>query len=68
MSWENIFQNLLRAGEPRYLLRLALTAGAKMLYYDRIDVSEVIDANETSVSKEYDIYYYWYFLSFNHMY
>ena len=30
----------------------------KMLYYDRIDVSEGIDANKTSASKQCDIYYY----------
>ena len=29
-----------------------------MLYYDRIDVSEGIDANKTSASKQCDIYYY----------
>ena len=33
-----------------------------MLYYDRIDVSEGIDVNKTSESKECDIYQYWYFL------
>ena len=33
-----------------------------MLYYDRIDVSEGIDLNKTSASKECDICYYWYFL------
>ena len=33
-----------------------------MLYYDRIDVSEVIDANKTSESKECDICHYWHFL------
>ena len=39
----------------------------KILYYDRIDVSEGIDANKTSASKECDIYHYWYFFiySFN---
>ena len=31
----------------------------KTLYYDRIDVSEVIDVNKTSVSKECDICLYW---------
>ena len=35
----------------------------KMLYFDRIDVSEGIDVNKTSASKEYDICDYWYFLS-----
>ena len=34
-----------------------------MLYYDRIDVSEGIDANKTSKSKEWDICHYWYFLN-----
>ena len=29
-----------------------------MLYYDRIDVSEGIDLNKTSESKEYDIWHY----------
>ena len=33
-----------------------------MLYYDRIDVSQVIDANKTSVSKECIICHYWYLL------
>ena len=35
----------------------------KMLYFDRIDVSEGIDVNKTSASKEYDICDYWYFLN-----
>ena len=35
----------------------------KILYYDRIDVSEVTDVNKTSASKDYDICCYWYFLS-----
>ena len=43
----------------------------KMLYFDRIDVSERIDVNKTSLSKERDICHYSYFLSkglsFNHM-
>ena len=34
-----------------------------MLYYDRIDVSEGIDINKTSASKESDIYHYSYFLN-----
>ena len=33
-----------------------------MLYYDRIDISEAIDVNESSESKECDICHYWYFL------
>ena len=34
-----------------------------MLYYDRIDVSERIDINKTSASKECRIFHYWYFLN-----
>ena len=37
----------------------------KMLYYDRIDVSEGIDVNKTSTSKECDICHYWYFLNYS---
>ena len=33
-----------------------------MLYYDRIDVSEGIDINKTSASKDCDIGHCWYFL------
>ena len=33
----------------------------KMLQYNRIDVSELIDTNKTSASKECDICHYWYF-------
>ena len=36
-----------------------------MLHFDRIDVSEGIDVNKTSASKEYDICYYWYFLNYS---
>ena len=32
-----------------------------MLYYDRTDVSEGIDVNKTSASKECIICLYWYF-------
>ena len=35
----------------------------KMLYFDRIDVSEEIDVNKTSASKEFDICHYSYFLN-----
>ena len=34
-----------------------------MLYFDRIDVSEEIDVNKTSASKECDICHYWYLLN-----
>ena len=36
-----------------------------MLYLDRIDVSEGIDVNKTSASKECDICHYWYFLNYS---
>ena len=36
-----------------------------MLYFDRIGVSEVIDVNKTSASKECDICHFWYFLNYN---
>ena len=32
-----------------------------MLEYDRIDISEGIDVNKTSASKECNICHYWYF-------
>ena len=32
-----------------------------MLEYDRIDISEGIDVNKASFSKECDICHYWYF-------
>ena len=34
----------------------------QILYFDRISVSEEIDGNKTSASKECDICHYWYFL------
>ena len=34
-----------------------------MLYYDRVDVSEGIDVNKTSESKECNVCHYWYFLN-----
>ena len=36
-----------------------------MLYFDRIDISEGIDVDKTSVSKECDLCHYWYFLNFS---
>ena len=36
-----------------------------MLYFDRIDVSEGIDVNKASASKEFDICHYWYLLNFS---
>ena len=32
-----------------------------MLEYDRVDISEGINANKTSASRECDIFHYWYF-------
>ena len=39
-----------------------------MLEYDRIDISEGIDMNKTSASKECDICHCWYFLDKNFNY
>ena len=36
-----------------------------MLEYDRIDISEGIDINQTNASKDFDICHYWYFLDMN---
>ena len=36
-----------------------------MLYFNRIDVSEGINVDETSASKECDISHYWYFLNYS---
>ena len=36
-----------------------------MIEYDRIDISEGIDTNKTSASKECNICHYWYFLDKN---
>ena len=34
-----------------------------MLYYGRTDVSERVNVNRTSASKEWDVYHYWYSLN-----
>ena len=36
-----------------------------MIYFDRIDVSEGINVNKTSASKECDVCHYWYFLNYS---
>ena len=36
-----------------------------MIYYDRINVSEGIDVNDISPSKECDVCPYWYFLNYS---
>ena len=33
----------------------------KMSQYDRVDISEGIDVNKISASKECDVFHYWYF-------
>ena len=35
----------------------------KILCYDRIDIYEGIDINQTGTSKECDVCHYWYFLN-----
>ena len=40
----------------------------KMLYYNNIDISEIIDINQSSKSKERMICLYWYFLDLNYTY
>ena len=35
-----------------------------MLSFDRIDISEGIDVNKTSASKEFDIFHCWYSLHY----
>ena len=42
-------------------MSIKITNNIKMLYYNRINVSEGIDINKTSASKECDICHYWYF-------
>ena len=37
----------------------------QMLYYDKIDVSEGIDVNKTSASKECNVCHYFYFLNYS---
>ena len=39
-----------------------------MLEYDKTDISEDVDINKTSASKECDICHYWYFLDKNFSY
>ena len=34
-----------------------------MLHFDKIDISQGIDINKTSASKECDVCHYWYFLN-----
>ena len=50
------------------LFRWVFVWVTKMLQYDRIDVSEGIDINETSESKKCMFCYYWYFKDFGYKY
>ena len=50
------------------LSKMVVCMNYKMLEYDRIDISEGIDMNKTSASKECDICHYWYFLDKNFNY
>ena len=43
------------------------TSQYKMLEYDRIDISEGIDVNNTNKSKECMLCHYWYYLDKNLM-
>ena len=36
-----------------------------MLHYDRIDISEGFDVNNTTASKECDICHHWYFINYS---
>ena len=36
----------------------------KILYYDKIDITEGSDANKTIASKKCGIFHYWYFLNY----
>ena len=52
-------------------MSIYITNNIKILFYDRIDVSEGTDVIKTSASKECDVFHYWHFLisvlSFNQM-
>ena len=36
-----------------------------MIYHDKINVSEEIDANETNTSKEFDVCHYWHLVNYS---
>ena len=44
-------------------MSIQIVNNIKMLYYDRTEVSNKIDVNKASASKEYDVCHYWYFLN-----
>ena len=53
---------------PQVVLDECLYKIQKLLYYDRIEVSEGIDVNKISTSKECDVCHYWYFLNYSFMF
>ena len=36
-----------------------------MIYFNRIDISEGIDVNKASATKDCDVCHYWYFLNYS---
>ena len=46
-------------------MSVQITNNIKMLHHNRTEVSEGIDVNKTSASKEFDVCRYWYFLNFS---
>ena len=46
-------------------MSIYITNNIKMLYYDRIHVSEGTDVDKTSASEECGICHYWYFLNYS---
>ena len=56
MEITNIIRNIL----PVWIIN-----DIKIFYYDKMDVSEGIDVNKTSASKECDICHYWCFLNYS---
>ena len=45
-----------------------MQATCKMLEYDGVNISEGIDVNKTSASKECDICHYWYFKDIGYLF
>ena len=44
---------------------ISIKNNIKMIYYERIDISEGIDVHKTSALKECHVCHYWYFLNFS---
>ena len=45
--------------------KMTIVVKMKILYFDRIGISEGIHVNKTSASKEHDVCHYWYFLNYS---